>query len=416
MRRRSIPLLLLLAAVLLAAAPALAQRSAAESEVAFAYGVRAFNHGDWDEAVRLLQEAVATDPDNREAREWLALAQRRQSEHAGSGEAVAGPGFAGLLALRDQPRFDFRAGAVYGKDSNPAELPDNAVAFGSKFGTLSGEVDDKVTGLDLRAGVYPVYGGGSRDPRRGWSLGLTGQAKSSRFSDLDFLNERQWSAAVHLAWGSDPAGYLTGPLGYTRVPFGNSRVSVLLQAGRTDTRLDGDPLVTADAGALALMFRETVSTATQVELDFQKQELLDGLADSRVRSAGASQLFYLGRRDRYLRLGGAREKQTDGLLGDSTALAGTAELSLPLAGRGSLQLAVSRRKEDFDAAGVRPGFTDTTTRAAGALAWEVVRHLYVIGRASWTKRDSDLVPVTADPLDFRDFRRSTASLGLQWLW
>lgn len=416
MRRRPIALLLLLAAALLAAAPALAQRSSADAEVAFTYGVGAYNHGDWDEAVRLFQEALTAAPDNPEAREWLAAAQRRQSEAAAPGQAVATPGFAGLLTLRDQPRFDFRAGVAYGQDSNPAQLPDNVVASGPGITTLVGEVDDKATDLDARAGVYPFYGRGSRDPRNGWSLGLTGQVKAARFQDLDFLNERQWSAAVHLAWGSDPSGYLTGPLGYTRVPFGHSRASLLLQAGRTDTRLDGDPLVTADEAALSLVFRESVTTATQAELDFQKQDILDGRADSRVWSAGASQLFFFGRRDRYLRLGAARGETTDGLISDSTSVVGTAEVSLPLAGRGSLQLAVSRRKEDFDAR-VPQRFTDTTTRAAGALAWEVARHLYVTGRASWTKRDSDLGPLTTtNPLAFRDYQRNTASLGLQWIW
>ena len=203
--RRSILLLLL---ALLAAGPALAQPSAADAEVAFTYGVRAFNHGDYAEAVRLFQEALDADPKHREAREWLALAQRRQA----AGETVAAPGFAGLLALRDQPKFDFRAGAFYGEDSNPALMPDDAIAFIPGFGPLQGEVEDRVTDLNLRAAAYPVYGKG------GFSLGLTGEVKSARFADLDFLDERQWSAAVQLAWGSDPLGYLTGPMGYTRVP------------------------------------------------------------------------------------------------------------------------------------------------------------------------------------------------------
>src|SRR6185295_2503306 len=235
--RRTVSILLLLASILPAAAPAFAQRSSAEAEVAFTYGVRAFNHGDFAEAVRRFQEAVAADPRNREAREWLDVALRRQREAAAPGGAVATPGFGGLLALRDQPRFDFRAGAALGQDSNPAELPDDVIAVGSNFGPLVGEVDDKVTDLDLRAAVYPFYS------RSGWSLGLAGQMKAARYQDLDFLSESQWSAAVQIAWGTDPSGYLTGPLGYTRVPFGHSRVSFLLQAGRTDTRLDGDPLV-----------------------------------------------------------------------------------------------------------------------------------------------------------------------------
>lgn len=405
--------MLVLAILLLGAAPALAQASAAGAEVAFAYGVRAFNHGDWDEAVRLFQEALAADPDHREAREWLAVAQRRRSEVAG-GQAIAAPGFAGLLALRDQPRFDFRAGAMYGQDSNPAQLPGDAVAIGSNFPLLVGEVDDKVSGLDLKAAVYPLYGRGGRDPRRGWSLGLTGQVTTARFQDLDFLDERQWRAAVQLAWGADPLGYLTGPLGYTRVPFGHSRVSFLLQAGRTDTRLDGDPLVTADEAALSVVFRETAATATQVELDVQTRDFLDGAVESDFRSVGASQLFFLGRRDRYLRIGLLRGEETDGLDGDVSSTTGTAELALPLGDRLTLQAAVSRGKNDVD----QPArsFADTVTRAAGALTWRVVRHLYVTGGASWAERDSDLAPAGPDPLDFRDYQRTTTSLGIQWIW
>jgi tetratricopeptide repeat protein len=404
-RKRHRPILLFLAVLM--AAPVVparaAEKSTAAAEVAFTYGVRAYNHGDFAEAVRLFQEAVAADPDNREAREWLAAAQRRQS-----GSAVTVPGFAGLLPLRDQPRFDLRAGAAYGTDSNPAELPKDAIAFGSAIGTLRGEVKDKVTDLDLRAGVYPFYG------KSGWSLGLTGQVKAARFSDLDFLNERQWSAAAHLAWGSDPLGYLTGPMGYTRVPFGASRVSFLLQAGRTDTRLNGDPLVTADEAALAMVLRETGTAATQVELDGQRRDYLDGVRKADFRSVGVSQFFFLGRRNRYLRLGALHGKETDGLEGDTTSDGGTAELALPLGDRWTLQLAASRTRDKID----RPAtsFADTTTRAAGALTWQACRRLYVTGRASWAKRDSDLVPASPAALDFRDYRRTTASLGLQWLW
>ncbi|MEA2599411.1 MAG: hypothetical protein QOF89_403 [Acidobacteriota bacterium] len=382
-----------------------AERSTAAAEVAFTYGVRAYNHGDFAEAARLFREALEAEPGYPDARTWLDLAERRQREGA---VAVTAPGFAGLLPLRDQPRFDLRAGAAYGTDSNPAELPKDVIAFGGAIGTLRGEVKDKVSDLDLRAGVYPFYG------KSGWSLGLTGQVKAARFADLDFLNERQWSAAAQLAWGSDPLGYLTGPLGYTRVPFGAGRVSFLLQAGRTDTRLNGDPLVTADEAALSVVLRETAATATQVELDGQRRDYLDGVRKADFQSVGLSQLFFLGRRNRYLRIGAVHGKETRGLEGDTTSDAGTAEVALPLGGRWTLQLAASRTRDKID----RPAksFADTTTRAAGILTWQACRHLYVTGRASWTKRDSDLVPASSTALDFRDFRRTTASLGLLWLW
>jgi hypothetical protein len=403
-RLRSILLLLTLLTAPLAAARA-AERSTAVAEVAFTYGVRAYNHGDFAEAVRLFQEALAADPGNREAREWLAAAQRRQS--AQSGEAVAAPGFDGLLALRDQPGFDFRAGAGYGEDSNPVQL--------------TRVVHDRVTDLGLRAAAYPFYGRGSDDPRRGWSLGLTGQVKAARFQDLDFLNERQWSAALQLAWGSDPLGYLTGPLGYTRVPFGNSRFSLLLQAGRTDNRVNGDPQLTADEVALTLVAREAVITATQVELDVQRRDYVDGFKKADAWSVGASQLFFLGRRDRYLRLGASRGEEKDGLRFDTTSLEGTVELALPLTDRVVVQLAGSRRKDKSESP--FPIFTSsrfdaTIDRVAAALSWEVARHLYVTGRASWSERRSPtpffiLSPVS---LAFDNYRRATTSVGLQWIW
>ena len=68
-----------------------------------------------------------------------------------------------------------------------------------------------------------------------------------------------------------------------------------------------------------------------------------------------------------------------------------------------------------DASGTLPQFDDTTLQAAGSLSWEVVRHLYVIGRASWAKRDTTLSGTLA-ALTLRNYQRNTASLGLQWLW
>ena len=410
MRRKRLRLTLLLLTLLAApfAAAHAAERSTAAAEVAFTYGVRAYNHGDFAEAVRLFQEAVAADPDNREAREWLAAAQRRQSGQAG--EAVAAPGFAGLLALRDQPRFDLRAGADYGEDSNPAQLTNR------NSGIVTRAVRDRVTDLDLRAAAYPFYGRGS-----GWSLGLTGQVKAARFQDLDSLNERQWSAAVQLAWGSDPLGYLTGPLGYTRVPFGHGPFSLLLQAGRTDSRVNGGPQLTADEAALTLVAREAVITATQVELDVQRRDYIDGFKKADVWSVGASQLFFLGRRDRYLRLGVSRGEERDGLLGDTTSLAGTAELALPLTDRVVVQLAGSRRKDESKfnfPIFIFSSIDSTTDRVAAALSWKVARHLYVTGRASWSERRTDTPSFILSPvsLAFDNYRRTTASVGIQWIW
>ncbi|HSK79581.1 MAG TPA: tetratricopeptide repeat protein [Thermoanaerobaculia bacterium] len=400
-KRRSAVLLLLLLALPAALA---AQRSTADAEVAFTYGVRAYNQGDWSEAVRRFEEAVAADPDHAEAREWLAVARRNQAR---TGEAVAAPGFGGLLALRDQPRFDLRAGASYGQDSNPLLMPEGAVASIPGVGAFFDVPDDEVANLDLRAAVYPFYG------RAGWSLGLVGEAKAARFSDLDFLDETQWRGALQLAWGSDPQGFLTGPLGFSRVPFGHSRTALLFQVGTGETELDGDPLIQVDQAALSFTFRETVKTATQVEIDAQSRDLLDGQAESDVLSASVSQIFYLGRRDRSLRVGVLRSEEDGGIAGDVTTLGGTAELVLPLSKSLTLQLAATRRQDDFEPAS-GSGFEDTTLRAAGALTWSLPHGLYLVGRASWTDRDSDFRRLAF--FEERDYDRTTAGLGIQWLF
>ena len=286
-------------------------------------------------------------------------------------------------------------------------------------GFVTRAVRDRVADLGLRAAAYPFYGRGSDDPRRGWSLGLTGQVKAARFQDLDTLNERQWSAAVQLAWGSDPLGYLTGPLGYTRVPFGDSRFSLLLQAGRTDSRVNGDTQLTADEVALTLVAREAVFTATQVELDVQQRDYLDGFRKADAWSAGASQLFFLGRRDRYLRLGASRGEEKDGLRHDTTSLEGRVELALPLTDRVVVQLAGSRRKDESESSlPISFRYDATTDRVAAALSWEVARHLYLTGRASWSERRSPAPFFFLGPvfLGFDNYRRTTASVGFQWIW
>jgi hypothetical protein len=403
MRRRPIPVLLLAAALLAALPVSAAARSVADAEVAFTYGVRAYNHGDFGEAIRLFEEAVAADPDHREAREWLDLAKRRQT--AGT---VAAPGFGGLLALRNQPKFDFRLGAAYGQDSNPLLMPTWAGASIPEEGlTLTDVADDEVANLDLRAAAYPLYG------RAGWSLGLTAEAKAARFADLDFLDETQWRGAVQLAWGSDPLGYLTGPLGYTRVPFGHGRAALLLQVGTGKTDLDGDPLIQVDEAALSLVFRETVKTATQVEIDVQRRDLLDGQAESDLLSASASQVFYLGRRDRYLRIGGLWSEEDGALAGDVSTLGATGEIVLPIGDRLTFQAAATRRVDEVEPA-TGPGFDDTTLRAVGALTFSVTRHLFLVGRVSWTERDSDFRRFGF--FEERDYERTTAALGIQWLF
>jgi hypothetical protein len=446
-----IPPLLILLLFLMPAAAFAAERSSADAEVAFTYGVRAFNDNEMDEALRLFREALAADPHDGTARYWLGLthlsrgeatdavreieaslkakrppevdrvrveADLRRARTAAAGpQTVAAPGYGGeVLAIRDQPRFDLRAGVFYGQDSNPMLLDEDTIAFLPGGTIFVGEVDDRVANFDLRAGFYPFYCRCGSDGRNGLSLGLTGEGSAARFSDLDFLDETRWRAAAHLAWGSDPLGYLTGPLGYTRVPFGHGRAALLLQAGTSRTDLDGDPLAEVDQAALTLVVRESVKTATQVELDVQKREFLDGRFETDLQSLSASQIFFLGRRERFVRVGLLVGEESGFGFDDAdiTTFAVRAELSLPFANRWILQVAGSNRKDEwsYDTGG---NFDESSMQGTAALTWAATRHLYVVGRGSWVERDSDLT-LASGLLGPRDYQRTSASLGVQWIF
>lgn len=418
---RPILLLLILSGVLLPQ-PGAAQASSAEAEVAFAYGVKAWNHGEWDEAVRLFREAVAADPGDGTARYWLGLALLRQGQHreaaveieasleaerppaversrveadlrrARSGEAETGvaPVYGlELLAVRDRPRFDLRVGGFYGSDSNPALLPEGTA--------LGDDTEDNVANLDARAAFYPFY------DRHGLSLGITGEYAAARLSDFDVLDQDRWGAAAHLAWGNDPLGYLTGPLGYTRVPSGSGRAALLLQIGTSESRLDGDPLLQAHGAALTVVGRLSREVAAQVETSFSRRDYLDGAVSTDAWTLTPSLIFYLGRRERSVRIGLALGEEED-----TRGQGHLAELSLPVSERWVLQLAAAQQRDETSGAS---GFDETTRTVRGALTWAATRHLFVTGRAGFAERDTDRNVF----FDDRKYDRTSFSLGVLWM-
>jgi hypothetical protein len=156
-----------------------------------------------------------------------------------------------------------------------------------------------------------------------------------------------------------------------------------------------------------------VSTATQVELDVQQRDLLDGRFKSDLTAVSATQLFFLGQRDRYLRLGGLWSQENKAVAGDVSTLGQTVELALPFSHRWAVQLAVSRREDTIDPL-TGGDFKEITIRAAGSLTWGITRNLFLTGRASWTRRDSDFVRFGS--FQERDYERTTTGLGLQWLF
>lgn len=393
--------------------------------------------GDPRGAVATLDEALRAKPDDplllyrhgqalerlgraREAEAALARARGLDPGVEARSRTVVVPGLAGeVVVVADPPRWDLRLGLAAAADSNPNLLSDDLVLL-DPGGGLLGDDEDQVAHLDLRFAAHAFSPSGRR------TLAFTAEGRQSLHQDFDFLDLSRARGVVQAAWGRDPLGYLTGPLGYTRVPFGHDRVSLLAQAGVTYDLLDGDSYLRTVAGALTLVVREGTATATQVEVALEDQDfsqlLLGGDADGEVVSLGVSQLLYLGRRNRYLRLGVLAAERSAGAAFDSSSREGRAELSLPLGRRSTLFVAAALRQDDFDSPlsnpfspATGPPREDTTARLTAALVWALRDRLVLTLRGTHLDRDADLGPQPAF-LPSLDYERTVVSLGLAWFF
>lgn len=460
----AVPLLatLVVFAALASTASAASAGAPASSQalVDFAYGLKALRHGDAQGAVDRFTSAVAADPDDGTARHWLGLAYlqlgdgeraareieaalaarrppgdrararadleraRSAAGAAAAADTAAVPAYggeaAGLAAWGEAARWEVRLSAAAGNDSNPLLLADGAVGVHGAD-VFAGPQSDRFADLGARIEVRPLV------DRGGWSLGLAGEASQGRFGDLGFLDSDQVRAAAHLSWGGDPAGTLSGPLGYARVPLGNQRVALLLQAGVTADRVDGQRLRTTTEGAAALTFREGSAAATRLTVSAAHDDYADDPAGILERSGtrtdvAADQFFYFGRRNRYLRVGVAAGERAAGAAFDATTRQASVEVGLPLAPRWSLWLAGSARRTEFDRLESNPLFPlffatvareDTTTRAAAVLSWALTPRLLVSARASRVDRRAEFGAAAEQFLDL-DYDRTVVSLGVRW--
>ena len=437
-----------------------AARSPAQAEVDFTFGLVAYHDGDLETAERRLRDAVHHEPEHGGA--WWALGMVHLSRGAG-GEArdafrraldarlpppvprsevraamerAQGPAAPGVVPLPEAsglgvvvqglPRWEARVGAGIGDDSNPAWLPDGLVAPLPGGGLLESDASETVAAFDLRLGVHPFY------DRGGWSLELGADGRQSLHDELDVLDLRRVRGFAHLAWGGDPAGFLVGPLGASRVPLGNRRLALLLQAAASDDELDGEPFASAVEAAAALTFRESPRTATQLdlawrdeELDQPGRELFDPqgrfAGDREETAVGLSQWLWSSRRSRYLRLGGRVADRDAGGDFDSEVTGASAELSLPLSPRAFLLLAGTWEREEYDRIESNPLFgsvfgdaprEDEWTRVSAALSLGLTSHLWLTLRGSWLDRDVALG--AADELIDFDGDRTVAAASLRW--
>ncbi|HVT19419.1 MAG TPA: hypothetical protein VHQ90_24980 [Thermoanaerobaculia bacterium] len=453
-------------------APAVAAGAApdiAGSEVALAEGLAALQLGRDEEALAKLTAAVDLDPRAGSPRYWrgfvllrlhrpreaaadleaslaakvppevarqrvvadLAAARGAAGVQAGAAAAPPAPaGERGGMALPewrfDRVAFDDRgawegsAGAALAADSNPNLLAaslDLPTPGGKPAALVRGAQSDGLAELGLRLAWYPWH------DRVGWDPAVSVEAGQSVHRDFRYLDFGQVRAVVQLARGQDPQGFLAGALGSARLPFGGRRFSTLLQAGFSDSWLNGAGFLRSWEGAAAFVLPESAAAAARLDLGYSRrrfggQPLADPRRDGEDLSAALAQTFYLGRADRSFGIAVRALDRRARRAFAARAGEASAALALPLAPRLHLLLegAVRRDRYRYPESNLLvlfgPARRDTTWRGGAALAWAMAPRLVWTLRGTYTSRTSN-VDLGAGLPDL-GFRRYVIGLGANW--
>jgi hypothetical protein len=450
--------LLLLPLLFVAATPGWTEEgehNLARAEVSFTDGIIALDDGDGEKAAGLFLAAVAQHPGHGDALHWLGvtylrlgrpadaaarleeslkaedpptarrgrvradLRKAREAARAGSASSVAvalPPYRPRVPGLGDLPRWQARLGLAALHDSNPGLLPEDLLVPLPGHPLLGDATADDAALLDASVALHPFQG-------RSWSLGLAVDGRTSKYRDQRDLDLSQARGVVSMAWGGDPAGSVSGPLGSARVPSRSGRFSFLLQGGGTRVWLGGDSFLSAAEGAFSVMARHSPGSAVRLDLEIRDSSYSRDGSGALHRGGteavlGLSHYFYLGRRDRWLRLGAAAGEQDSGQAFDSASTEAFAELAAPLSTRWTLSLLGSYREDRFDNpessllhAPGRPR-DDATWRVTAASAWRMTDHLQWVIQGSHVQRESNVLVVSQAPLF--DYERTTLSLGVDW--
>jgi tetratricopeptide (TPR) repeat protein len=428
----------------------------AASEVAFAEGLSAFQLGNDQEALERLTEAVRLDPQAGSPRYWRGLVLLRLGR---AGEAVAD--FEGSLAARRPPevdreriladlaaarsaaaeprggaplpewRFDRLAlddrgawegilGLALAADSNPNLLAaslDLPTPEGKPAALVRGAQRDNLADLGLRLAWFP------RHDRTGWDPAVSVEGGQSVHHDFGYLDLGQVHGVVQLARGQDPQGFLAGSLGTARLPFGERRLSTLLQAGASDYWLNGVGYMHSLDGAAAFVFPECAAAAARLDLGYSRRTFADRPPEDRRRSGEdlsvrLGQTFFLGRADRSFGVAvRGLDRRADRAF---AARAGEASvtLALPVAPRLSLLLEGAGRRDRYRYPDSNllvlfgPSRRDTTWRGAATLAWAMAPRLVWTLRGAYVSRTSNVD--LGSGLPDLGYRRYVVGLGGTW--
>ena len=397
-----------------------AEKSTAVAEVALTHAMLALEDGDTARAVQLLELAVRFDPENGPARHWLEVARARDAQTSpAAGVGVPLPeDLVFTWPVIRPPRWESRLGLEVGRDSNPELLPDDlAPGLPLTAGPARATADEAASlALHVANNIF--------QDRRGWSLGWSATGFRSLHRNLGDLDLELLEAAASVAWGADQRGYAEGPLGLVRVPARPGRLTVVLQAGGSYARVGGDPYLRSAAAGGSLWIRDSNSEATRLDLEIRDRSY-DGDGPPPFQRSGtevslaASQIFFVGGDDRFLRLGAAAGQWTAGRAFAGSSLEGIAEITAPLPGGWTLFLQGARRADRFAQPESNLGdpFSgtarrDATWRALASLERPLTDRLRFTVRGMWVERGSNIDLPPGFPLF--DYRRTLLATGLVW--
>ncbi|HEV7669474.1 MAG TPA: hypothetical protein VGS22_13195 [Thermoanaerobaculia bacterium] len=329
--------------------------------------------------------------------------------------------------------WDARIGLGAIGDSNPSLLAEAfPLSIPDSRRLVRGGESDRATTADLSFSLHPFARG---DDDRIWHFGLQVDGHQSHYENLDFFDLGEASVTLHLARGSSPSGFLSGPQGGVRVPIGLSRTTVLLQGSTSEATLDRELFFRASWGSASFAFRPRPAYAVQLDLEAQDRrfpERQDSRRNGTEIRAGLVQTFFLGREDRTLRVSAQAGHRDADRPFSTQILRGQIELALPLAARWDLLASATVQRDNYDHPESDIYFStldendpefnndshvertvrrDRSARAALALVWTWRSRLQVIGRMSLLDHDSNLRFGTNQPLDYR---RTLSSLGFAW--
>jgi tetratricopeptide (TPR) repeat protein len=315
-------------------------------------------------------------------------------------------------------------GVLAGHDSNPNLLSEDLLlpipSSNQNPKLVSGRSSDSVASADLRLTHLPIPLGG------GWGLAADFREEGSFHQDFQYLNVVRTGAVVHLVHGADPLGGLEGPLGWVQVPQGNSKMSMLLQGGLDELRLDNASYLRLSSLAGSATFSPSAENSTRLDLQlldrsYYRHPLADPRRNGREVSVGVHEVSYLGgRRDRFVTIGLEASDRNAGSAFSRTLLGGDVEAVLPIAPRWTIRLGAWLNKEKFDDPAsnlfssdpASPERRDRTWGSSATLAFDIKDRLRLLLRGSYQNRDSN---VTFDGgLPALDYRRTLLETGLSW--